>query len=124
MSDSLGPETREEETVRLANRAALLTLLSVCCFLLAAIVMPITFQSTEAVAARAIASTPIPIGVGAVMAARTARARWRAARDQEHAGGELASDGGTGAPGSEPARTSRPATASRDPAGRGRSRQT
>ena len=43
---------------RLANRAALLTIASLCSFLLAALTIPATFARTEAAAPRALASSP------------------------------------------------------------------
>jgi hypothetical protein len=73
---------------RLANRATLLTLLSLCSFLLALVTMPLAFQRTDAAAPRVIASAPLAVGVGAGLIARTARTHLRAFRDER----ESASD--------------------------------
>lgn len=71
-----------DRDARLANRATLLTLLSLCSFLLAVVAMPLTFQRTESAASRVVASAPLALGVGAGLAARSVRGQLRALRDE------------------------------------------
>jgi hypothetical protein len=80
------PEAAKEiEEVRLANRTSLLSIFGLLSFLVAAMAMPLTFQNYESVSARAIASTPLPVGVGLMVGARAARLQLRAIRRQEDA---------------------------------------
>lgn len=67
---------------RLANRAALLTIVSLCAFLGSAVSMKLTFERTESVAARVAASTPLVVGAGAALRARSVRGQLRAIREE------------------------------------------
>jgi hypothetical protein len=71
------------EADRLANRTALLTLLTICSFLLAAMTMPLTFQRTGDRVPRVASAAPLPAGVGFAIGARAAGARLKAARERE-----------------------------------------
>jgi hypothetical protein len=71
-----------DQDARLANRAALLTVVSLCAFLLSAMTMKLTFERTESVAARLAASTPVVVGAGAALRARSARGQLRALREE------------------------------------------
>jgi membrane protein DedA with SNARE-associated domain len=70
-----------DQDARLANRAAVLTLLSLGCFFLALLTMLVTFQRTERLVPRLAASTPLGLGVGTAVMACASRARLRAHRD-------------------------------------------
>lgn len=85
MIDTTPHRTPGAEEARLVNRSALLTLLSVGCFLAGVMALPMVAQSTESVEAQVAAGSPLPIGAGAALAARSTRARLRALREEEHA---------------------------------------
>ncbi|WP_242343709.1 hypothetical protein [Anaeromyxobacter terrae] len=91
------PETPPaHDAGHLANRVTLLTLASLCCLLLGALSMPLTFQSTERTTPRVLSGTPVAAGVGAAVLARGARARLRAAREQEETAASAAEPGDPG----------------------------
>lgn len=73
----------EEAVARIANRVALLTIAGLCSFLLAAVAVPLAFQSTESTAVRIVASTPVPVGLGIAVAVRAARAQLRLVRGED-----------------------------------------
>lgn len=96
-----------EHDARLANRATLLTLASLCSFLLALIAMPLAFQRTEATAPRVVASAPLAVGVGVGVLARAARGQLRALRDERaSASADGAADDRTSRDGGSPASAS------------------
>lgn len=67
---------------RLANRAALLTIVSLCAFIGSAVSMKLTFERTESVGARVAASTPLVVAAGAALRSRSARGQLRAIREE------------------------------------------
>jgi len=83
---------------RLANRATWLTLLCVCSFLLALLAMPLTFQRTEGLSARILASAPLAAGPGTGVLAGAARSQLRVLR-RERASAEQVESPGSTAPG-------------------------
>lgn len=68
------------EDARLANRTTALTLVSMLSFLVALLAMPLTFQQTERIAPRVVASSPLAVGLGTGVLARAARSQLRALR--------------------------------------------
>jgi hypothetical protein len=74
-----------DHDARLANRAALLTIVSLCAFLLSVVTMKLTFERTESATARMAASTPVMVGVGAALRARSVRGQLRAHREESEA---------------------------------------
>jgi hypothetical protein len=80
------PHGSHDPDALLANRAALLTVVALLGMLVGAVAIPLTFQETEATAARVLASAPAAVGVGAGMLARGARTRLRALREREEHG--------------------------------------
>lgn len=73
---------RGPREARLANRAALVTLLSLGCFLVALVSLPLTFQRTDRIAPRLAASIPLGLGAGAAFVAFAARTNLRGYRDE------------------------------------------
>lgn len=107
MTPTNRPDESLEHDARLANRATLLTLASLCSFLLALIAMPLTFQRTDATAPRVVASAPLAVGIGAGVLARAARGQLRALRDErESAPADGAADDRASHDGSSPASAS------------------
>ncbi len=72
-----------DEDARLANRATLLTLVSVASFLLALMTIPLTFQRTDRVLPRIVASVPLAVGAASGLLARGVRGRLNALRERE-----------------------------------------
>lgn len=82
MSSTTNEPESPDHDARLANRAALLTMVSLCAFIASAVSMKLTFEATESVAARVAASTPLVVGAGAALRARSARGQLRAIREE------------------------------------------
>lgn len=81
--DSIGTDREKlDHEARLANRAALLTILSLFAFIVSVLTTKVTFERTAPAAARVAASTPVVIGALAAIRARTARAQLRALREE------------------------------------------
>lgn len=72
-----------DEDARLANRATLLTLVSVAAFLLALMAIPLTFQRTDRAVPRIVASVPLAFGAASGLLARGVRGRLHALRARE-----------------------------------------
>ncbi len=81
--DSIGTENKRlNDEARLANRAALLTIVSLCAFLVSVLTTKLTFDRTESVAARVAASTPVVVGAVVAIRARSVRGQLRALREE------------------------------------------
>jgi hypothetical protein len=81
--DSTGTRSeRLDLEARLANRAALLTIVSLCAFLVSMLAIKLTFDPTRSAAARVAASTPAVVGAAVALRARSVRGQLRAVREE------------------------------------------
>jgi hypothetical protein len=86
-----------DEDARLANRATLLTMVSVASFLVALMAVPLTLQRTDRVVPRIAASVPLAVGAASGLLARGARGRLHGlrARSGPHGDGPVDAKPGT-----------------------------